>query len=165
MLAVLFSVVVLPVDTVSGRVIDTGGQPVSQAIVEITELGRSVTATENGAFRVVLAPGRYTLTVRRPGYAPVVREISVGAAVTPLEIVLAPSAFRLEPVTVTATRQPLAMGSSPLPADALAGPDLRQAQSVSLAHVVATLPGVNAITTGSQIGKPMIRGFSGPRVL
>src|SRR6266705_3478413 len=165
MLVLLLSAVLVPADTVTGRVVDNGGQAVPQAIVEITELGRSVTATDAGAFRIELAPGRYTLAVRRHGFAPAVREISVGAEQSALEIVLTPSAFRLEPVTVTATRQPLASASSPLPADALAGDELRRAQGVSLAHVVATLPGVNAITTGSQIGKPVIRGFSGPRVL
>ena len=133
--------------------------------MEITQLGKSVTAGADGAFRVALAPGRYTLAVRRHGFAPAVREISVGAGQAALEIVLTPSAFNLEPVTVTATRQPLASASSPLPATALAGDELRQAQTVSLAHVVEALPGVRAITTGSQIGKPVIRGFSGPRVL
>jgi len=123
-------------------------------------------ATADGGFRLVLAPGRYTLAVRRHGFAPAVREISVG--VPPggtFEIVLRPSAFQLEPMTVTATRQPLASETSPLPADALAGDALRQAQSVSLAHVVEALPGVRTISTGSQVGKPVIRGFSGPRVL
>jgi len=158
-------VLILPADTVSGRVVDNAGQPVPQAIVEITQLGKSVTAGADGAFRIALAPGRYTLAVRRHGFAPALREIAVGAGQAALEIVLTPSAFKLEPVTVTATRQPLAPGSSPLPATALAGDELREAQSVSLAHVVEALPGVRAITTGSQIGKPVIRGFSGPRVL
>ena len=165
MLTLLLGVLILPADTVTGRVVDDAGQPVPQAIVEVTQLGTSVTAGADGAFRLALAPGHYTLAVRRHGFAPAVREIAVGAGQRTLEIVLTPSAFRLEPVTVTATRQPLATGSSALPADALAGSDLRAAQSVSLAHVVATMPGVNAITTGSQIGKPVIRGFSGPRVL
>ena len=167
MLPLVLTVLALPADTLIGRVVDSGGQAVPQAIIEVTELGRSVTASDAGAFRIELAPGRYTLAVRRHGFAPAVREIAVGPGQAPpeLEIVLTPSAFRLEPVTVTATRQALASGSSPLPADALAGLDLRAAQSVSLAHVAATLPGVNAITTGSQIGKPVIRGFSGPRVL
>ena len=165
MLALLLSVLILPADTVTGRVVDNAGQPVPQAIVEITQLGKSVTAGADGAFLVALAPGRYTLAVRRHGFAPAVREIAVGAGQPAIEIVLTPSAFRLEPVTVTATRQPLASASSPLPADALAGDELRRAQGVSLAHVVDALPGVRAITTGSQIGKPVIRGFSGPRVL
>src|SRR6266446_3520673 len=165
MLPLLLSVLILPADTVTGRVVDNAGHPVPQAIVEITQLGTSVTAGADGAFVVALAPGRYTLAVRRHGFAPAVREISVGAGQAALEIVLTPSAFNLEPVTVTAARQPLASASSPLPATALAGDELRQAQRVSLAHVVEVLPGVRAITTGSQIGKPVIRGFSGPRVL
>src|SRR5205809_7337784 len=165
MFALLLSVLILPADTVTGRVVDNAGQGVPQAIVEITQLGKSVTAGADGAFRLALAPGRYTLAVRRHGFAPAVREISAGAGQAALEIVLTPSAFNLEPVTVTATRQPLASASSPLPADALARDDLRRAQGVSLAHVIEALPGVRAITTGSQIGKPVIRGFSGARVL
>src|SRR5438046_1495141 len=165
MFALLLSVLILPADTVTGRVVDNAGQGVPQAIVEITQLGKSVTAGADGAFRLSLAPGRYTLAVRRHGFAPIVREVSVGAAQPTLEITLTPSAFQLEAVTVTATRQALAAESSPLPATALAGDELRAAQSVSLAHVVEALPGVRAITTGSQIGKPVIRGFSGPRVL
>src|SRR5882762_1909914 len=166
MMPLLLSVFfVLPADTVTGRVVDASGQPVAQAIVEVTDIGKSVTTGADGAFRIALAPGRYTLAVRRQGFAPAVQEISVGAGQAALEIVLTPSAFNLEPVTVTATRQPLASASSPLPADALAGNELRRAQGVSLAHAVEALPGVRAITTGSQIGKPVIRGFSGARVL
>src|SRR5437867_10942354 len=167
MLALLVSALIVPADTVSGRVVDNSGEAVAHAIIEVTELGRSVTASDVGAFRIELAPGRYTLAIRRHGFAPAVREISVSAGQAPpaLEIVLRPSAFRLEPVTVTATRQPLASGSSPLPATSLAGDELRAAQGVSLAHVVEALPGARTISTGAQIGKPVIRGLSGPRVL
>src|SRR5437879_5250396 len=165
MLALLLSMLILPADTVTGHVVDKAGQPIPQASVEVTDLGTIVTTAADGGFRIVLAPGRYTLTVRRTGFAPAVCEISVGTGQPALAIVLAPSAFRLEPVTATGTRQPLAPQLSPLPTAALAGDELRRAQSVSLAHVVAALPGVNAITTGLQIGKPVIRGFSGPRVL
>src|SRR3989449_4838888 len=167
MLACLLSLLIVPADTVAGRVVDNAGQPIPHAIIEIADLGRSVTTSADGTFRIALAPGSYTIAVRHHGFAPAVREISVGSGQLSgaLEIVLTPSAFRLEPVTVTATRQPLASEFSPLPADALAGDELRRAQSVSLAHVVEALPGVRAITTGLQIGKPVIRGFSGPRVL
>jgi len=164
MLFLLITALLQPADTVTGRVVDVGGQPVAAAIIEVTELGRSVTTTDAGEFRIALAPGRYTLAVRRSGFAPAVREIAVPGQTT-LEILLTPSALRLEPVTVTASRQPLAVQTSPLPASALSGDELRQAQGVSLAHVVEALPGVRTISTGAQIGKPVIRGFSGPRVL
>src|ERR1041384_7992634 len=107
MLTLLVSLLILPADTVSGRVVDNVGQPVPQAIVEITQLGRSVTASAEGAFRLSVAPGRYTLAVRRHGFAPVLREISVGAGQPALEIVLTPSAFPLAPLTVPAPPAPL----------------------------------------------------------
>ena len=165
MLLLLLSLLAAPADTVSGRVRDAAGEPVPAAIIDVTELGRSVMTGSDGTFRIALAPGRYTLAVRRAGYAPVIRDVTVGVAPVTLDIELAPSAFRLEPVTVTATRGAVAPEASSLPASSLSGEDLRRAQSVSLAHVVSVLPGVSAITTGSQIGKPVIRGFSGPRVL
>jgi iron complex outermembrane recepter protein len=165
MVTLLLSLLISPADTVTGRVVDAAGQPIASASVEITELGRSVSTASDGTFRLAIPPGHYTVAVRAHGYEPLVREISIGTGPTPLEIALRLSPFRLEPITVTATRQPLATEGSSLPATALAGDELRRAQSVSLAHEVDALPGVAAITTGAQIGKPVIRGFAGPRVL
>src|SRR3989441_2409583 len=91
MLFLILSTLVATADTVSGRVVDNGGQPIPEAIVEIVELGKRVTATADGGFRLVLAPGRYTLAVRRHGFAPAVREISVGGQLGgAIEIVLTP---------------------------------------------------------------------------
>src|SRR3977135_4352776 len=118
MLLLLLSSLLVPADTVSGRVVGTAGQPVAQAIVEVVDLGRSVTTGADGTFRIAVPPGRYTLAVRRDGFAPTVREISVGGGQPgALQIVLTTSALRLEPVTVTATRAPLASEFSPLPTD------------------------------------------------
>lgn len=77
---------------------------------------------------------------------------------------LAPLSFQLEPVTVTAWRSPQAAGASPL-ASATLGPErLRREHSVSLARTLGTVAGVRAVTTGEQVGKPVIRGLFGPRV-
>jgi len=151
-------------DTLTGRVTDAAGQPVPVATVEASELGRSTTTAPDGTFRLALPPGRYTVVVRRAGFAPVVRGVTLLGTVA-VDVALAASPFRLEPVTVTATRSPVAADASPLPFAALAGEQLRRAQSVSLAHVLEALPGLRTLSTGAQIGKPVIRGLAGPRVL
>jgi len=93
-----------------------------------------------------------------------VREVVVTGPVH-VEVVLEPAPFEVEPITVTATRAPLVNLGSPLPVAAL-GPDaLRREQSVSLAHALAALPGVRVLGTGEQIGKPVIRGMTGARIL
>src|SRR5881394_2278989 len=138
---------------------------VAGATVTVVELHRVAVTRADGAYRFAdLPPGRYTITVRGLGFAPVARDVAVRGA-TGLSVTLTRTAIWVEPVTVTATRAPLAAGLSPLPTEALSEDRLRREQSVSLAHALANLPGVSALTTGQQIGKPVIRGLTGPRVL
>src|SRR5204863_948222 len=152
-------------DTLSGRVADPAGNPVAGATVTVVELHRVAVTRADGAYRFAdLPPGRYTITVRAFGFAPVARKVTVHGATTK-SVTLSRTAIWVEPVPGTATRAPLAAGLSPLPTEALSEDRLRREQSVSLAHALANLPGVSALTTGQQIGKPVIRGLTGPRVL
>jgi iron complex outermembrane recepter protein len=152
-------------DTLSGRVADALGHGVAGAAVTIAELHRVALTRTDGGFRFADIPaGRYTVTVRGLGFAPLARPVAVTGP-TSLEVTLQRTSVWVEPVTVTATRSPLDAFASPLPTEALSEDRLRRAQSVSLAHALTALPGINALTTGQQIGKPVIRGLTGPRVL
>ena len=152
-------------DTLSGRVADRDGRPVAGAMVVVSELHRVALTRADGAFLFAAVPaGRYTVTVRAPGFAPLARAVAISGP-TSLILSLGRTLLWLEPVTVTATRAPLDIGSSPLPTAALSADGLRRDQSVSLARALDQLPGVNALSTGQQIGKPMIRGLTGARVL
>src|SRR2546423_1689195 len=152
-------------DTLSGRVADPDGNPVAGATVTVVELPRVALTRAEGVSRFAdLPPGRYTIPVRGLGFAPVARDVTIQGA-TALSVALTRPAVWVEPLTIAATRTPLAAGLSPLRRKALSEDRLRREQSVSLAHALAALPGVNALTTGQQIGKPVIRGLTGPRVL
>ena len=152
-------------DTLSGRVVDPDGHAVPGATVTVVELRRVAVTKADGGYRFTDLPaGRYTVTVRVLGFAPVARDVTIRGA-TALAVTLRRTSIWIEPVTVTATRAPLAAGLSPLPTEALSEDRLRREQSVSLAQALADLPGINALTTGRQIGKPVIRGLTGPRVL
>src|SRR5437879_9728012 len=152
-------------DPPSGRITDSDGAPVPAAAVLISELHRVATSGADGAFRLAdVPPGEYTLIVRHVGFAPSSGAVA-GHGPTNLTVMLRRAPVWVEPVTITATRAPSAALGSPLSAAALSEDGLRRDQSVSLAHSLARLPGVNALTTGAQIGKPMIRGLAGARVL
>ncbi|MEO7966272.1 MAG: TonB-dependent receptor plug domain-containing protein, partial [Gemmatimonadaceae bacterium] len=77
----------------------------------------------------------------------------------------ADSVRKLRAVVVTATRDSISPLASPLPTSVLTSVDLRRDHGVSLSHSLARLPGVRSLSTGEQIGKPVIRGLSGARVL
>ena len=152
-------------DTLSGRVTDPDGRAVPGAAVVVVELHRVALTDTDGRFHFGDLPaGIYTVTVRGLGFAPLARRVTVTGSTT-LDVTVERTSVWVEPVTVTATRAPLDVFSSPLPTEAMSEDRLRRAQSVSLAHALAELPGINVLSTGQQIGKPVIRGLAGPRVL
>src|SRR5439155_22827514 len=137
-------------DTLSGRVVDRDGHAVGGATVVVVELHRVALTQTDGRFHFSDVPaGSYTLSVRRLGFAPLARRVSVSGSTT-LDLTLERTSVWVEPVTVTVTRAPLDVFSSPLPTEALSEDRLRRAQSVSLAHALAQLPGINALSTGQQ---------------
>jgi len=152
-------------DTLSGRVTDRAGAPLPAATVLVSELHRVATTGADGAFVLADLPsGQYTVIVRHVGFAPVAREVVIRGATT-LAVALERAPLWLEPVTITATRAPIPALASPLATAALSEDALRREQSVSLAHSLSRLPGIHALSTGAQIGKPVIRGLAGARVL
>ena len=70
----------------------------------------------------------------------------------------------LEAVSVTATPFSAKTGDSPTAVDVVEGPEKRRRQGASLGELVEDVPGVSNVSTGSQVGKPVIRGLSGNRI-
>jgi outer membrane receptor protein involved in Fe transport len=152
--------------TVSGRVSDPSGQPIAQATVSIVELNRATMTDQSGSFQFGTVPaGRYNISARRLGYAPAASTITVGDAPSVVTLRLGSGAQQIEPLNVTATRAPEAALASPLPTSVLTGDQVDREGGVSLAHSVAKLAGVRNVSTGQELGKPMIRGLFGPRIL
>ena len=151
---------------VAGRVVSRDGAPIAGATVAITELNRAVTSGADGRFRFDAIPaGHYTLTVRQLGYQKRASSIDVAASAVDLTITLDAGSVVIEPVNVTALRTPVDALASPLSASILTGDVVHPGSGISLAHSVNQLAGVHNVSTGQQVGKPMIRGLFGPRVL
>ena len=72
--------------------------------------------------------------------------------------------IELDPLVVTGA--PSASTIADLPADIgiVAGTDKRRRQGASLGDTIKHLSGVDSISTSTNIGKPVLRGFSGNRV-
>ena len=152
-------------ETLAGTVVDVAGAALAGARVLVVELDRAVLTDDGGRFSIPeLSSGTYTLEVRRIGYRTEVLTVDLPGS-TQVRVVLEAAAFPLEPLNVTVARGPLSPGSSPLPASVLGTQDLERDRSVSLAQTLEHLPGVHTLSTGREIGKPVIRGLSGARVL
>jgi iron complex outermembrane receptor protein len=151
---------------VSGTVIDTAGAPIADARVTLIELRRSTTTSSEGRFAFSeLAPGQYRLSVSAIGFAPVLQRLVVGQRDTTVTVQLRRSVVELQTLQVTATPRATSLLESPQPVSALSSDELRLAQAPSLGETVQALPGVRSLSTGTGIGKPVIRGLTSNRVL
>lgn len=92
---------------VTGTVSDPIGTPIAGASVTLAGSAVSVTTDEDGRFHLTApSAGGFTLSVRRLGFAPASRELSVpqGQGLRDLRIQMTPSPGLLSPVLVSATR-------------------------------------------------------------
>jgi outer membrane receptor protein involved in Fe transport len=160
-----------------GRVADSTNTPIGGVQVTLVELSRRATTDKSGDFVFTDVPaGRYTLVARRLGYAAVSDTVRIVPGqqvqvrdqfgIRPQVVLrLTRLATDIEPVVVTATRDATDVDRSPFPVQQLSGDRLQREQSFSLSGATDGLAGVHNLTTGQQIGKPVIRGLTGARVL
>jgi len=152
-------------DTLRGHVEDTIGVPIRGADITIIEIGRRTVTDEHGAFVFFdVPPGQYSLLARAAGFNPTLAAFTIPGRAG-LTIRLASAALELPPVTVTAVRNALDPRLAALPTDEVGPEQLRREHGVSLAHALEGLAGVSTLSTGEQVGKPVIRGLTGSRVL
>jgi iron complex outermembrane receptor protein len=155
-----------PPRSLSGRVTNPAGAPLSQARVTVPEANRSTITDAEGHYVVAGLPsGTYSVSFSAIGYAPQVHRVTLDEADVTLNVELKPSLVELPDLQVTAA--PLATTSltSPQPVSVLGGSDLEASRSPTLGETVSALPGVRSFSTGSGVGKPVIRGLTSNRVL
>lgn len=121
----------LPAADFRGTVVDARTrQPVPLALIQVSPPGLTLSADSLGRFEFRLSPPDTlpAITVSRAGYAE--RTWPGLSPATRLELVLFPTSYRLEGVTVTALRTPVPLGQSPSavvkPTEADAGAELTE---------------------------------------
>ncbi len=152
-------------DSMLGVVQDMSGHPLPGARVTVVELERSVLTGAGGRFALAVPGGSYHLLVVLAGYRAVTREVTLPSQPVLITLLHQEGVARLAPITVTASRTPMAARMAPMVATDLSGEELQRHAGVSLAQAIDQIPGIRTLSTGAQIGKPMIRGLVGPRVL
>jgi iron complex outermembrane receptor protein/hemoglobin/transferrin/lactoferrin receptor protein len=153
--------------TVTGTVTDADGQPLPDVQITDPSLQRGTTSGPNGRYTLDgLPPGGHTLEFRFVGYQTAVREVSVetGETVT-LDVSLKTQVLETEGVTVTGTARARSTLTTPQSVDVLGAENLDVNRSAALGDVLSEhVAGVSSIQTGSQAGKPVLRGLSGNRI-
>ena len=155
-----------PQVTIRGVVTNQTGDPLPGVRVVLVELSRTTQTLEDGTYQFTRVPtGAYSVSFAAIGYAPETHRVFTTQEVVQLDVTLDPTVVELPPIQVTATPAATSTLSSPQPTTVVSGEELRLRQGANLGATLDGVTGVSNWSTGTGIGKPVIRGLSSNRVL
>ena len=138
---------------------------ISEASVLLLELKTQTTTNKEGLFEFKnLKPGSYLLEISASNYTKQVRSISVPQKGM-IHFALAPDIAEMNEVIVTAVSKITQLKLSPLIITAIDANELNTSSSTNLIDGLKNIPGINQITTGAAISKPIIRGLGYNRII
>ncbi len=152
-------------NTLEGTVIDNDTkEPIAFANVYFPTLEKGVSTNDDGSFTIENIPtGTYKIVVSFIGYETQSLNITIPTK-EPLSILMKPSALEMEEVIVSTPFHKL-QSENVMKVERQTVNELQQKGAVNLSEGITQIPGVESVTTGLSIGKPVIRGLSYNRVL
>ena len=151
-------------NSINGIITDIKNEPLFGVEVFAPELHTGTTTDENGAYELKNIPnGDVHITVTYFGYKTINKTVKV-LKNTKLNITLEEDTFSLDEVLISTPFNKL-QSDNVMKVEFAKAKALKQKGVATLIEGVATVPGVSQISTGTSIGKPVIRGLSGNRVL
>ncbi|MWB95830.1 TonB-dependent receptor [Flavobacterium sp. GA093] len=160
-----FSGIVSAQNTISGTVTDSQNQALPGVSVYASELHKGTTTDENGKYEFSNLPnGSLRLNFTYIGYTTINKTIPKLVKENTLDITLEESILEMDEVIVSTPFNRL-QSQNVMKVEHQSIKTLQQKGTSTLIEGLATIPGVSQISTGTSIGKPVIRGLSGNRVL
>ncbi len=160
-----FSAVVAAQNSITGIVMDNKNQPLKNVSVYAPELHKGTTTDENGKYNLNRIPsGTFKLTFVMVGYATQNNTLVIKQSENTLNVIMEEMIFQMDEVIVSTAFNKL-QSQNVMKVDHASIRSLQENGNATLIEGIATLPGVSQISTGTSIGKPVIRGLSGNRVL
>jgi iron complex outermembrane receptor protein len=150
---------------VRGTIVDANNSPIPGATINLPEIHKETVSDSNGMFELTNLPsGRFQIVFSFVGFESQNQIFNTNLKPTDLNIVLQESVHQMDEVIVSTPFQKL-QSQNVMKIEFASVKELRQKGAATLIEGLATIPGVSQVSTGVSIGKPVIRGLSGNRVL
>ena len=160
-----FSAFINAQNKISGKITDKDNNPIKGVNIFVSELHKSSETNENGAYSINNVPnGTIKITLTLLGFTTQNKSIFIQNGENKIDVVLEPSLFQMDEVIVATSFHKL-QSQNVMKVDHESMKSLQQKGTSTLIEGLETLPGISQISTGTSIGKPVIRGLSGNRVL
>ena len=152
-------------NTVYGIVTDANTNEKLEFVnIYFPKLEKGTITNENGKFSIEnLSPGNYNMLFSMIGYKTQSANITVPST-NEIKISLMPSAIEMESIIISTPFHKL-QSENVMKVEQRSLKDLKTNGAVTLSDGITNIAGVESVTTGVSIGKPVIRGLSSNRVL
>ncbi len=160
-----FSTILSAQNSVTGKITDDKNQPIIGVSVYVPELNKGTSTDEKGKYTLSNIPtGTAKLTFTYTGFSTQNKTINVQKKENILDIILEETVLHMDEVIVSTAFNKI-QSQNVMKVEHSTIKELQQKGTSTLIEGLATIPGVSQISTGTSIGKPVIRGLSGNRVL
>lgn len=156
----LYSLLSIAQNTINGRVNGSNGDVLIGATVFIPELNKG-TITDNSGFYDIsgLANGKVNVVFSFLGHSNHIETVYLNGASTELNVVLTPSAIETEAVVISGGYSS-SQHQNAVKIDVLKMNDQIVKPTPNFAKSLTDIPGVDMISKGNGVSKPVIRGLS-----
>ena len=146
--------------SLKGKIIDKKtNNPVEQVNIFIPDYQKATMTDAQGQFAISgLGKGNIKLQITCIGYRSVVQTVDLSKT-TQINLALEPSTMELEEVVVTSNNTNLP-DNIPYSVQTVSKEELRKTGAITPMQALSYQPGIDRISIGNGIGKPVIRGLS-----
>ena len=148
---------------ISGTVTTENSQAVSFVNITIEELNRSAFSDSKGKFSFTDIPtGTYHISLKRSGFNTASITTSGGDDIS---VVLVQGLIETAVIDVTSSFSPIDINNSSFAVTEINARSVTRLRSSNLANTLKNIPGIDNVSTGNDLGKPVIRGLTSQSVL
>ncbi|MGZ3862017.1 MAG: TonB-dependent receptor [Bacteroidia bacterium] len=164
--AMLASICINAQNSLQGIIRDkNSGEAIPGAVIYFPDLKSGAVSKQDGSYQLSNLPRIKTLLqVKMLGYSTFIGMIDLSATAN-FDISLEESAVEANEVIVTGTSHSTEMKRNPVPMVSIDQKYLTQNSATNIIDALVKVPGINAVSTGPNISKPVIRGLGYNRVL
>lgn len=153
-------------NSVSGTIKNQNYEPISNVEITVSDNNIHTKSNEKGQFEIKNLPiGKWTLIFKKDKFEIKSEAISIGKEEQKiLDVILEDEQHHIDEILVSSVFNKT-QNENVVKIDHINLKQIQNAGAINLSDALATNPGVSVVSTGASIGKPVIRGLSGNRVL
>ena len=152
-------------NTISGTITNSNNEPLFGVEIFAPKLHKGTTSNKDGSYTFKNLPnGKIDIVFSYVGYTSISKTIDFNDNQQPLDIVLTESVFEMDEIIISTPFNKL-QSDNVMKVEHKSVKQLQKQGASTLIQGLSSIAGVSQISTGTNIGKPVIRGLSSNRVL